>query len=173
MAELQRSRAFASDERGLAWVRVIERSCQQLSGLLDDALAWTETRSLDPGLAESSPVWLDLANPLQEVQSAARRAVAKTPASRNGIRVHFAAFGEPDLLHSTYRVNLHRLCHALGNLVSNAVKFTDNGGLVAVRAVLDRCTAGTQKDSAFLYIQVSDTGVGIADSNKSSVSLLC
>ncbi|MBG7609661.1 MAG: ATP-binding protein [Anaerolineae bacterium] len=50
------------------------------------------------------------------------------------------------------RIDPERLSQAIGNLVSNAIKFTPQGGTVTV-------DAGTQADE--VWIRVQDTGTGI------------
>ena len=50
-----------------------------------------------------------------------------------------------------------RVNQILMNLVSNAFKFTDRGGTIAVRVKEDR----REEDTVFLQFQVSDTGVGM------------
>jgi signal transduction histidine kinase len=51
-----------------------------------------------------------------------------------------------------------KLRQILYNLISNAVKFTDRGGMVRIRA---------RRDGSWVLISVLDTGVGIAPSDLS------
>lgn len=53
-----------------------------------------------------------------------------------------------------------RLEQVLVNLVSNAVKFTPNGGNIFVRVKLEQPTE-TDKDAITLHFSVEDTGIGI------------
>jgi len=52
------------------------------------------------------------------------------------------------------------LLQVFTNLVGNALKFTQSGGLVAIRAYLLETTSESHKDSQ-VRIEVSDTGIGI------------
>ncbi len=56
----------------------------------------------------------------------------------------------------------HRIIQALHNLVSNAIKFTDDGG-VTVRFVIPSST------SAPIRIEVKDTGIGVSESQAARI----
>lgn len=54
------------------------------------------------------------------------------------------------------RADRIKLGRVLGNLLGNAIKFTDNGGV--------RCACG-RRDDGTLFVSVSDTGIGISPDN--------
>jgi len=56
-----------------------------------------------------------------------------------------------------------RLTQVITNIISNAVKFTPEKGLIQLEAVLE----GRQGDMCKIRISVSDTGIGITDEQKS------
>jgi PAS domain S-box-containing protein len=58
----------------------------------------------------------------------------------------------------------HRFSQILSNLISNAIKFTENG-YVKVLASSQFCDDG----QLILYCSVSDSGIGISDNNKSKL----
>jgi PAS domain S-box-containing protein len=66
-------------------------------------------------------------------------------------RLAFEVRVSPDI--DTVRLDMQKLKQVLYNLLSNAAKFTPDGGSVAVRAV--------PADAAMLRVAVSDTGIGI------------
>ena len=66
-------------------------------------------------------------------------------------RIRLDVLIDPDLI--PIRVDPDRLCQALDNLISNAIKFTPDDGRVSIQVK----TVGNQ-----LHISVSDTGEGIA-----------
>lgn len=68
--------------------------------------------------------------------------------------VHF----QPDL--PKIQMDLDRMAQAIGNLVSNAIKFTPSGGRVSIRVKLD---------DGQLVIQVDDTGPGIPTDEQSKI----
>jgi signal transduction histidine kinase len=67
-------------------------------------------------------------------------------------RLHLSVKGVEDI--PPIVADLERLSQAFGNLVSNAIKFTPDGGAISIHA--------HQTDEAHLEVIVSDTGVGIS-----------
>ncbi|MGY0194277.1 sensor histidine kinase [Leptothrix sp. BB-4] len=63
------------------------------------------------------------------------------------------------------RADAAKLEQALGNLLSNAYKYSPDGGLVRVTAWIDRDTSG----GPWVSIAVSDTGIGLSDEEKARV----
>ncbi|EAZ79854.1 GAF domain-containing sensor histidine kinase [Algoriphagus machipongonensis] len=59
--------------------------------------------------------------------------------------------------HQTYPFKRHRLMQIIGNLISNSIKFTTEGGSVQVKLGLD-----LSKDFSVLNIQVKDSGLGMS-----------
>jgi len=66
-------------------------------------------------------------------------------------RLHLTVEGVEDI--PPIVVDLQRLCQVFGNLVSNAIKYTPDGGSIVVRA--------RQIDDARFEVVVADTGLGI------------
>ncbi len=58
------------------------------------------------------------------------------------------------------RADRIKLGRVLGNLLGNAIKFTDRGGV--------RCTSGRREDGS-IFISVSDTGIGVSPENQTRI----
>ena len=58
------------------------------------------------------------------------------------------------------RADRIKLGRVMGNLLGNAIKFTDNGGV--------RCTSGPRDDGS-IFISVTDTGIGISPENQAHI----
>lgn len=129
-----------SDPRYARFARIIESSGQHLLGLINDVL---DLSGLDAGRLE-----------LQETDVDVRGAIAETlrilaiQADKDSIRL---AAETPTSL-PTLWADQRRIRQVLLNLVSNALKFTPEGGRVTVSAALDH---------SGLVISVTDTGIGI------------
>jgi signal transduction histidine kinase len=122
------------------YLDVVERNAARLTRLVGDLLTVAQ---LDQGLVTVDPAAVDLA-------MVARNALlyAEPAAAEHGIELVLLA---PDDL--TIMGDQTRLAQLLDNLVSNAIKFTPDGGRVEVRLVADEeCAA----------IEVADEGIGIA-----------
>ena len=62
------------------------------------------------------------------------------------------------------RADRDRIAHVIGNLLGNAIAFTDEGGRVWITARLDRGIQGRE-----LVFEIGDTGIGIAPENHEMV----
>lgn len=120
----------------------ILRSGTDLLNLIDDII---DLSRVEFGALELSEDWLDVAAVLQSmVRMFHMRAQAKA------IRLQKEV---PPGLPRLY-ADEHRVRQILGNLLSNALKFTPADGSVTLAAVLD--------DTGSLLLTVTDTGIGIA-----------
>ncbi len=125
-------------------LRTVQKSGRHLLALINDLL---DVARITAGKTELQPAIVDLA------AAAAEAVKTLTPqAQARGLRLAFAA---PDATVQA-RTDPRLLSQILLNLVGNAVKFTDTGGIdVAVRAEADH-----------LVIAVRDTGVGISEADQ-------
>jgi signal transduction histidine kinase len=127
-------------EEPRTYLDVVQRNSERLLRLVNDLLfvARLEAGELD---LHSSEVDLG-ACVRQAVEEARPRAAAKS------IELGAEVQSVPEL-----RADRGRMFQLLDNLISNAIKFTPEGGRIEVRL--------TQRDSR-LRLEVSDTGIGIA-----------
>jgi signal transduction histidine kinase len=129
---------LSDEQRG--YLEVVERNSQRLLHLVNDLLF---VARLEAGQLDLNPAPLDLAGIVrQAVEEAMPRAQAK------GVTLTCNAEDLPKLT-----ADKGRMFQLLDNLVSNAVKFTPEGGSVAVRVT-------REEDGA--CVEVADTGIGIA-----------
>jgi signal transduction histidine kinase len=139
----------ALDEKQKRYVTNIQKSGKTLLEMINDILDLAkiesgkmETRLTDFRIAQLIAAQCDMARPLTE---------------RKNIDLEHQA--EPDLppLHQDQA----RVQQILNNLVSNAIKFTPEGG---------RITVAARRDAAnFLLLDVADTGVGIAPEDRQTI----
>jgi PAS domain S-box-containing protein len=119
----------------------ITRALQQADRLIEDLLVIAR---LDAGELSLQRARERVASLLEEVLC-----LHATQAEAKGVSLAIDAAGAvPDVY-----VDRHRIVRALGNLVTNAVKFTDAGGAVSLAA---------RADAARVTLSVSDTGCGVA-----------
>lgn len=135
----------AEQKRSLAHIR---RSVRALLGLIDDLLElWrAETGELAP-----LPARTDLDAVVRDVAEA-YRALAESEGHR--IQVESLADLPP------VETDARRVRQVLGNLVSNAIKYTPAGGCITVR-VRARPGVVRSRHGRWVAIEVSDTGPGI------------
>ena len=130
-----------SDEDIVQYAGLIEDSARHLlaviNGILDISKMQSGTYALDA-------FEIDIANVLRDVVDEAEEAAAKA-----GVELSLKhAFSLPEV-----RGDDTKLAQVFSNLISNAVKFTPEGGTVTVEAV-ERTDSG-------IMIAVRDTGVGM------------
>jgi signal transduction histidine kinase len=126
-------------------VEQIRGSGQHLLGLINDILEFSALESGQLRLARSRVDVLALAN---EVLKESRGLVGDRPLA---VRVE----GEPLVA----RVDARRVRQILGNLVNNAIKFTQQGEVV-VRV---------RKNGTFAHLSVTDTGPGISEADRALI----
>ncbi len=122
------------------------RSCGQgLLTVLNDILDWSK---IEAGKLELESVQFDPSQLLEDVIE-----LSATLAHSKGIRV--AAAPMPDFP-GLVMGDPHRLRQVLSNLIGNAVKFTDKGGVIVRAEAVPSTTS-----QAVLRFEVVDTGIGI------------
>ena len=130
----------------------IRRSSDALLSIVNDVLALSQ---IEAGSVKVEPVPFVVAECLEQVVDLmAPRAGAK------GIDLEFRNSVEWRTIHA----DAGRIRQIVVQLVSNAIKFTERGGVV-VRASLEPAEAG----SAHLRVEVADTGIGIAADHLAAV----
>ena len=127
-------------------LEVVHQSGQSMLALLNDLL---DTSKVEAGKLTLERVEFDLHALLAEL-----RTLQRTVAERKGLRLDLDV---ADDVPRVVRADPLRIRQVLGNLVSNAVKFT-SAGAVTVRARVDDATT----DVLRLALEVHDTGPGIA-----------
>jgi signal transduction histidine kinase len=127
------------DEERRSYLNVVSRSSERLMRIVDDLLF---VARLQAGRLVLEPTELDLAE-------IARQAVeeARPRAERKGLTLSFLGDGQVPV-----EADRGRMFQLLDNLVSNAIKFTPEGGRVDVRTL--RTPNGA-------VLEVSDTGTGL------------
>ena len=125
--------------------QLLQQSAQALTGILNDIL--------DHAKVESGHIEVNLApaTPRAEITSAVE--MFRAPAEQKGLLFDLSF---DDSVPSYAQFDAQRLRQVIGNLVSNAVKFTESG------QVKIHVSAQPDEDLTTLTIQVSDTGRGIA-----------
>jgi signal transduction histidine kinase len=135
-------------DRHRRWVTNIQASGQQLLGLINDLL---DLAKMEAGKMQIRRDHFGFASLCDNVISSLR-----PMAERKNIRVRQEI--APDL--PTLVQDSGKVRQILVNLVSNALKFTPEGGWVSVRA---------RADGPFLLIEVEDNGVGIAPEDQAVI----
>ncbi|CDS52503.1 Sensory box histidine kinase/response regulator [Polaromonas sp. CG9_12] len=135
------------DAQQRAYLSSLKKSSRDLRALIKDVLDFSK---IEAGLIETERVPFDLVEILSAVVQ------AFTPlASPKGVALQF----EHALAHTCYVGDPHRLSQVLNNLVSNAIKFTQQG---SVKVAASSRILLTDQDLCRLTISVTDTGMGIA-----------
>jgi signal transduction histidine kinase len=129
--------ALTEDQR--RWLNVTQRSAERLENQIDDLLL---SAKIGEGKFAIEAVDTDLARLAGDVVEA-----AQPHATRNGIDLSIEG---PAHVHAV--ADERRLGQVLDNLVSNAIKYTPDGGRVVVRVVASE---------ASVAVSVTDTGIGM------------
>lgn len=120
-------------------LKQIKNSAQDTFALLEDLLKWTSTQT---GKIPFKPQNLSFTDVCKNILITLNsNAIAKNITIKSFATDHISVFADIDMLKTVLR-----------NLVSNAIKFTNNGGAISIHAV---------ENSGIALISVSDNGIGI------------
>ncbi len=139
----------ALDDKQKRYVQNIQKSGKTLLEMINDILDLAkiesgkmETRLTDFRITQVVMAQADMARPLTE---------------RKNIDLDTHVDGELPPMHQDQA----RVQQVLNNLLSNAIKFTPEGGRITISVRRD--------ESDFLVLEVSDTGVGIAEEDQQAI----
>ncbi len=134
------------EQRG--YVSVLQQSCEQLKPLLDNVLNYAKLGSGNMTVEKAA---FHLPRLLED-----KRLLFGPVAADKGLKLSVVSNGP---VPATVRGDSHKIRQILGNLISNAIKFTKSGH---VRLI----TSFTQNDDGTgeLIIEVTDSGIGMTPS---------
>jgi len=135
------------DDRQREFVNVINDSASALLTIINDILDFSK---IEAGALELDPISFDLADTIGDVASLLRM---KAKEKNLEIIVNY-----PSGLPHMFNADAGRIRQVLTNLVSNAVKFTDEGH-VLINVEISAPTRAS--DKAMVMVTVEDTGIGI------------
>jgi signal transduction histidine kinase len=136
-------------DRQREYLEIIFRNVGQLSKMVEDIL--TATRAFEGKLAVNARETF-LATLADETVAAMRmRALARNIEISTAVPRDLAVYADPE-----------RVSQVLSNLIDNAIKFTPDGGRVAVKAEV-------LPGQGFACVAVTDTGIGISQQNTERV----
>jgi PAS domain S-box-containing protein len=144
---LAKTEAGNLSERGREMVEVISRNAERQMRLVRDLLLLAK---VEAGSFALQPKTLDLAELAQQAVEAAQPA-----AEAAGLELQLRADGElPPLTGDPDRIG-----QAIDNLLTNAIKFTPEGGLVTLRT-------GTEGERALIEVEDSGTGIPLEEQGR-------
>lgn len=135
------------DDTFLKGLKTIESASNHAYKLLENLLIWSQNQS---GRKEYSPENINLKNQINESLK-----LIESAATKKGIQIKvnvnksYSVFADKNMIDSILR-----------NLISNAIKFSNKGGIIKVTA------AQTDQE---IHISVSDNGVGISQERLSAI----
>jgi signal transduction histidine kinase len=141
------------DEKQQRYLSVLRDACDSMLSIANQLL---EKGKLDSGQTALVPVDFDIAEFV-----ASKVAEFSGQAEKRGLVLELDT---KILIESRIRFDKMRLAQVLGNLISNAIRYTDEGRVV-VRAILQMGHEGQRR----LILSVEDSGIGIAPEKHSQI----
>lgn len=132
------SRQYTMEEIRM-YNKIINDSARNMHQLIENLLDWSRSQS---GSIDFSPRYFDLLQVTNDIQSIFNIQINKKKISvLNNIPINMKVFADKNLLSTILR-----------NLISNAIKFTPQGGYITLSA---------EKSDGNINISVADTGIGM------------
>lgn len=151
-------------EKQLQGISIIERSGEYLLTLINDIL---DLSKIEAGKIELSPTNFNFTQFIQSILDLFQKRI-----QQKGIAFNYQTLSP---LPTAIAADEKRLRQILINLIGNAVKFTDRGGVTLTIGLADTFQVLTPETSpprpALIRFQVADTGVGIAPENLERIFL--
>lgn len=141
------------DEKQQRYLSVLRDACDSMLSIANQLL---EKGKLDSGQTTLVPVDFDVAEFV-----ASKVAEFSRQAAKRGLVLELDT---KILIESRIRFDKMRLAQVLGNLISNAIRYTDEGRVV-VRVILQMGHEGQRR----LILSVEDSGIGIAPDKHSQI----
>ncbi len=140
---LQNNYGTFEDKQKKGFIEIINASARQLENLVTNLLHWSKTQT---GRGTFQPVKLNLRERIENVFKFSEINASKKNITMNhGLDGSEIAYADKEMLTTIMR-----------NLVSNAIKYSNYGGNIAVNAVLE--------ENVYI-ISVKDSGIGISPGN--------
>ena len=138
-------------------LKSIMQSGEHLLELINDVL---EISKIEAGKVELYPESIDLFKLLENLE-----AMFQLRARQKGLTLEFL---RADNVPQYIRIDRHKLTQILFNLLGNAIKFTERGG-ITLDVLLKQSQIGSQANMYQLTFSVTDTGVGIAANEQDKI----
>lgn len=135
------------DLENQTWIKTILASSQQLELLINDIL---DLSKIEAGKIEVELKSVALSQIISDVKN-----LLSLKVSEKGIHLKFAVLGT---VPSTIMTDPLRMKQILLNVIGNAIKFTDRGGVDVVLSYKDK---GDETSNSVLEFSVTDTGIGM------------
>ena len=146
--DVLRSERVRDDEERRRHLATISSSGRHLLGLINDLLDLSKVES---GAMEVESIPTEIVGVVADVIE-----VLRVKAEEKGIAL---AFEVVDALPATFRSDPARLRQIVTNLVGNAIKFTEEGGV----------TVRVARDGEALRVAIVDTGIGMDEAQQASI----
>ncbi len=136
-------------EKRIEQIKFIKNSSQNLLNLINSLFDWTR---LQTGRLKVEPEKIDASKVVDDAISLhLGNAIKKNIELRSKLKKDLSIYADPNLLLQVFN-----------NLISNAIKFTNEGGIVEVNSVIN-------PDERYIEFVVKDNGVGISREDQSKL----
>ena len=130
------------------------RNCTKMEHLINELVTFNKIES------DNFPFYVQQGNPVEFVGVVADNFNEAVSAKGLRLTVNCIDNGEDGWFSPSY------IEHILNNLMSNAIKFTGNGGAITINAEI---TQTTDSPDLYLKMQVTDTGIGIIKEEQKNI----